>query len=79
MYPIGMLFGLGFETASALALLGIAASHAAHGMSVRWTLVFPVLFTAGMAFVDTTDSALMVGAYVWALPTRCRSSGTTSR
>lgn len=65
MYPIGMLFGLGFETASEVALLGVAASHAAQGMSIWWTMVFPVLFTAGMALVDTADSALMVGAYGW--------------
>ncbi len=69
MYPLGFLFGLGFDTATEIGLLGIAAAQAAHGMSPWQTLVFPALFTAGMALVDTADSALMVGAYGWAL--RC--------
>jgi high-affinity nickel-transport protein len=67
MYPLGFLFGLGFDTATEVGLLGIAAAQAAHGMSPWQTLVFPALFTAGMALVDTADSALMVGAYGWAL------------
>lgn len=66
MYPIGFLFGLGFDTATEVGLLGISASQAAHG-ALPWTiLVFPALFTAGMSLVDTTDSVLMVGAYGWA-------------
>ena len=67
MYPLGFLFGLGFDTATEVGLLGIAAAQAAHGMSPWQMLVFPALFTAGMALVDTADSALMVGAYGWAL------------
>ena len=67
MYPLGLLFGLGFDTATEIGLLGIAATEAARGMSPWHTLVFPALFTAGMALVDTADSALMVGAYGWAL------------
>jgi high-affinity nickel-transport protein len=66
MYPLGFLFGLGFDTATEVALLGIAATQAAQGMSPWRTLIFPALFTAGMALVDTTDSVLMVGAYGWA-------------
>jgi high-affinity nickel-transport protein len=66
MYPIGCLFGLGFDTATEIGLLGISATEAARGMSFWSILVFPALFTAGMALVDTTDSALMVGAYGWA-------------
>jgi high-affinity nickel-transport protein len=66
MYPIGFLFGLGFDTATEVGLLGIAASNAAQGMEPWQILVFPALFTAGMALVDTADSALMVGAYGWA-------------
>ncbi|HUN44753.1 MAG TPA: HoxN/HupN/NixA family nickel/cobalt transporter [Acetobacteraceae bacterium] len=66
MYPLGFLFGLGFDTATEVGLLGIAAAQAARGMSPWQTLVFPALFTAGMALVDTADSALMVGAYGWA-------------
>jgi high-affinity nickel-transport protein len=67
MYPLGFLFGLGFDTATEIGLLGIAAAQAAHGLSLGQMLVFPALFTAGMALVDTADSALMVGAYGWAL------------
>jgi high-affinity nickel-transport protein len=67
MYPLGFLFGLGFDTATEIGLLGIAATEATHGLSPWQTLVFPALFTAGMALVDTADSALMVRAYGWAL------------
>jgi nickel/cobalt transporter (NiCoT) family protein len=66
MYPIGFLFGLGFDTATEIGLLGISASQAARGMSFWTILVFPALFTAGMALMDTTDSALMTRAYGWA-------------
>jgi high-affinity nickel-transport protein len=66
MYPLGLLFGLGFDTATEIGLLAISATQAAQGMPIWAVLVFPALFTAGMALVDTTDSALMVGAYGWA-------------
>jgi high-affinity nickel-transport protein len=66
MYPIGFLFGLGFDTATEIALLGISATAAAKGLSVSAMAVFPVLFTAGMTLADTTDGILMVGAYGWA-------------
>ncbi|MGO9429903.1 HoxN/HupN/NixA family nickel/cobalt transporter [Rhodoblastus sp.] len=66
MYPLGFLFGLGFDTATEIGLLSISASEAASGMSPLQTLVFPALFTAGMALVDTADSTLMVSAYGWA-------------
>ena len=66
MYPIGCLFGLGFDTATEVAVLGISAAAAAKGLSVGTMAVFPVLFTAGMTLVDTTDGILMVGAYGWA-------------
>jgi nickel/cobalt transporter (NiCoT) family protein len=66
MYPIGVLFGLGFDTATEVALLGISAAAAAKGLSVVAMAVFPMLFTAGMTLVDTTDGILMVGAYGWA-------------
>ena len=66
MYPLGFLFGLGFDTATEIGLLGISAAQAAQGLSLWSILVFPALFTAGMALVDTTDSVLMVGAYGWA-------------
>lgn len=66
LYPIGLLFGLGFDTATEIGLLSIAGSEAASGLSPWHALVFPALFTASMALVDTADSALMVGAYGWA-------------
>src|SRR5262249_25614170 len=67
MYPIGFLFGLGFDTASEIALLGIAATQAGQDMSVWSILVYPLLFTAGMCLIDTTDGVVMLGAYGWAL------------
>jgi high-affinity nickel-transport protein len=66
MYPLGFLFGLGFDTATEIGLLGISAAEAARGMPIWSILVFPALFTTGMALVDTTDSVLMLGAYGWA-------------
>ena len=66
MYPVGLLFGLGFDTATEIALLGISAVEASKGLSFWSILVFPALFTAGMALVDSADSVLMVGAYGWA-------------
>lgn len=66
MYPLGLLFGLGFDTATEVGVLSISASEAANGMPTWHILVFPTLFTAGMALVDTLDSVLMSGAYGWA-------------
>jgi high-affinity nickel-transport protein len=66
MYPLGFLFGLGFDTATEVGLLGISAAEASSGLSMWSILVFPALFTAGMTLIDTTDSILMVGAYGWA-------------
>ncbi len=66
MYLLGLLFGLGFDTATEIGLLAISATQAAQGLSLTATLVFPALFTAGMALVDTTDSVLMTRAYGWA-------------
>ena len=66
MFPLGLLFGLGFDTATEIGLLGISATEAAHGASLTDVLVFPALFASGMALVDTADSALMVSAYRWA-------------
>ncbi len=66
MYPIGFLFGLGFDTATEVALLGIAAVEAGKGLPVFAILIFPLLFTAGMSLIDTTDGIVMVGAYGWA-------------
>jgi high-affinity nickel-transport protein len=66
MYPLGFLFGLGFDTATEIILLGIAASEIVHGLSFWSILIFPALFTAGMTLIDTSDSMLMVSAYGWA-------------
>ncbi len=66
MYPLGLLFGLGFETATEVALLGISAEEAANGLPVWSIMVFAALFTAGMTLIDTTDGILMIGAYGWA-------------
>jgi len=66
LFPIGFLFGLGFDTATEVALFGISATQAANGAAFRTLLVFPALFTAGMTLIDTTDGVLMLGAYGWA-------------
>ncbi|MDR5884146.1 HoxN/HupN/NixA family nickel/cobalt transporter [Caballeronia sp. LZ032] len=66
MYPLGFLFGLGFDTATEIGLLGISAAGASQGLPIWSILVFPALFTAGMTLIDTTDSILMLGAYGWA-------------
>jgi high-affinity nickel-transport protein len=66
MFPLGFLFGLGFETATEVALLGISATQAARGVSIWSIMVFPALFAAGMSLIDTTDGILMLGAYEWA-------------
>ena len=66
LYPIGFLFGLGFDTATEIGILGLSATQAAQGLSMWSILVFPALFTAGMSLLDTLDSALMVRAYGWA-------------
>ena len=66
MMPLGFLFGLGFDTATEVALLGISATQAGQGMSTWSIMVFPALFAAGMSLIDTTDGVLMLGAYNWA-------------
>jgi nickel/cobalt transporter (NiCoT) family protein len=66
MFPIGLLFGLGFDTATEISLFTVAAGQASGGLSFATVMIFPALFTAGMTLVDTTDSVLMVGAYGWA-------------
>ena len=66
MYPLGLLFGLGFDTATEIGLLGISAGEASHGLPLSSILIFPILFAAGMSLVDTTDNILMLGIYGWA-------------
>jgi len=66
MYFVGFLFGLGFDTATQVGLLGIAAAAGTQGVPIWSILIFPLLFTAGMCIVDTADGILMLGAYGWA-------------
>jgi high-affinity nickel-transport protein len=66
MYPLGVLFGLGFDTATEVGLLGLSAAEASRGLPLLSILAFPVLFAAGMSLIDTTDNILMLGAYGWA-------------
>jgi len=66
MYIIGLLFGLGFDTASEVGILGMSATTGASGMPVYLILLLPLLFVAGMSFIDTTDGIAMLGAYGWA-------------
>lgn len=66
MFAIGFLFGLGFDTATEIWLFAVSATNAAQGMSLWSVMIFPILFTAGMVLIDTTNSILMVSAYSWA-------------
>ena len=66
MYPIGLLFGLGFDTATEVALLFLAAGAAGAGLPFYAILCLPVLFAAGMSLLDTIDGSFMNFAYGWA-------------
>jgi nickel/cobalt transporter (NiCoT) family protein len=66
MFPLGFLFGLGFDTATEVAVFGVSSAQAARGVPISAIMVFPVLFAAGMSLVDTTDGVMMLGAYDWA-------------
>ncbi|HEY5226662.1 MAG TPA: HoxN/HupN/NixA family nickel/cobalt transporter [Methylovirgula sp.] len=66
MFPLGFLFGLGFDTATEIAMFGVSAAQAAKGIPFAAIMVFPVLFAAGMSLIDTTDGVMMLGAYDWA-------------
>ena len=66
MYPLGLLFALGFDTATEISLFGVAATAGAEGLSLPAIMSFPLLFTAGMALADTADGVMMLGAYGWA-------------
>jgi high-affinity nickel-transport protein len=67
MLVVGFVFGLSFETASEISLLGLSVSEMTRGLSAWTILVFPALFTAGMSLLDAADGVLMVGVYGWAL------------
>lgn len=65
MIPLGFLFGLGFDTATEIGLLGLTASEATHGLSAIHIMLLPLLFAAGMALMDSLDTVLMVRAWSW--------------
>lgn len=67
MYPLGFLFGLGFDTASEVGLLAMTAGASAGDLPITAVLSLPILFAAGMSVMDTTDGVLMSKAYNWAL------------
>src|SRR5437016_2970627 len=66
MYPVGLLFGLGFDTATEIALLVLAGSAVVSGLPFYAVLSLPVLFAAGMCLFDTADGCFMNFAYDWA-------------
>jgi nickel/cobalt transporter (NiCoT) family protein len=72
MYPIGFLFGLGFDTASEVAILAISAGAAANGVPVMAVIALPLIFAAGMSLMDTADGAFMAKAYSWAFASPIR-------
>ena len=72
MYPLGALFGLGFDTASEVALLALAAGVATHGVPFLAVVSLPLLFAAGMSLMDTIDGAFMSHAYGWAFSSPVR-------
>src|SRR5882672_9229169 len=72
MYPIGFLFGLGFDTASEVAFLAISAGAAANGLPFTVVVALPLIFAAGMSLMDTADGAFMSKAYSWAFTSPIR-------
>jgi high-affinity nickel-transport protein len=72
MYPVGFLFGLGFDTASEVALLAISAGAAAQGIPFAAVISLPLIFAAGMSLMDTADGAFMSKAYSWAFASPIR-------
>lgn len=67
IYPVGILFGLGFDTASEIALIAVTVVVGTSSSAPLWMiLLLPFLFTCGMVLVDTTDSVVMSYAYGWA-------------
>ncbi len=72
MYPIGFLFGLGFDTATEVAILAISAGAAANGLPFVAVIALPLIFAAGMSLMDTADGAFMAKAYSWAFTSPIR-------
>lgn len=76
MLPLGFLFGLGFDTATEVAVLGLSAAFAQHSdFPVVGVLVFPLLFAAGMSLMDTADGLAMLRVYDWAMQDAARKLG----
>ena len=78
MYPLGLLFGLGFDTATEVALLATAGAAAVGGLPFYAILCLPILFAAGMTLLDTLDGAFMNFAYGWAFSKPVRKIVQTS-
>ncbi len=78
LYPIGFAFGLGFDTATEIALLVLAGGSAASGLPVGAILCLPILFAAGMTLLDTLNGATTARAYAWALTAPTGASPSTS-
>ena len=72
MYPLGLLFGLGFDTATEIALLAVAAGVATHHVPFLAVISLPLIFAAGMSLMDTADGAFMSHAYGWAFSSPVR-------
>ncbi|SFL98010.1 high-affinity nickel-transport protein [Pelosinus propionicus DSM 13327] len=72
VYPIGFLFGLGFDTASEVALMAISAGAAKSDIGITGIMALPILFAAGMSLFDTADGVIMTNAYKWAFNTPLR-------
>lgn len=66
MFLLGLLFGLGLDTSTEIAMFTVSAQETVKGLSIATILVFPALFAAGMSLIDTTDGVVMLGAYDWA-------------
>jgi high-affinity nickel-transport protein len=69
VYPLGFLFGLGFDTASEVALLAVSANAASQEIPLSVIIALPILFAAGMSLMDTADGIFMTTAYSWAFST----------
>src|SRR6185503_8970562 len=72
MYPLGVLFGLGFDTATEIGLLALAAGVATHHVPFLAVISLPLIFAAGMSLMDTADGAFMSHAYGWAFSSPVR-------
>lgn len=77
LFPIGFLFGIGFDTATEVAIFGMSASHAAGGETLLHIMIMPLLFTAGMMLIDSMDGVMMLNLYKWSQSDPLRSLNYT--